>query len=90
MARKAIFTLLLSVLSLLISCGQHTAPPPQTPRPFARSLRPPSHNSSPPNMPARWLRGWNPCWPFRWAEKFKRAKSMWAARSKRPGAHEFG
>lgn len=32
MARKAIFTLLLSVLSLLISCGQHTAPP-QTPRP---------------------------------------------------------
>lgn len=32
MARKAIFTLFLSVLSLLISCGQHTAPP-ETPRP---------------------------------------------------------
>ena len=41
MARKAIFTLLLSVLSLLISCGQHTAPP-QTPRPvrIARCGRP--------------------------------------------------
>lgn len=32
MARKAIFTLFLSVLSLLIGCGQHSAPP-ETPRP---------------------------------------------------------